>query len=141
MMEQLTAFVIHHPWLCGTFAVFLGLLLFTETRRGGRRIGTGELVRLVNTQSAQVIDLRSPADFSRGTIANAVNIPFSGVSSRLGELEKHKGLPVVLVDAMGQHAGAVSRQLQSAGFDSVTCLSGGIASWTSENLPLVKLKT
>ena len=141
MLEKLTEFVINHPELCGTFAVLLGLLLYTETRKGGKRIRTGELVQLVNAQNAQVIDLRSPEDFAKGTIANAVNVPFAKMSERLGELEKNKALPMILVDSMGQHAGAAARQLRAAGFDSVACLSGGIATWTGENLPLVKLRT
>lgn len=38
---------------------------------------------------------------------------------------------------MGQHAGSVCAKLKKAGFEA-TRLSGGIASWRGDNLPVVK---
>ena len=38
---------------------------------------------------------------------------------------------------MGQHAGSIARELKKAGY-TVAKLSGGIATWRGDNLPLVK---
>ena len=43
----------------------------------------------------------------------------------------------IVVDAMGQHSGGICRDLKKAGFTAAK-LSGGIASWRGDNLPLVK---
>ena len=42
-----------------------------------------------------------------------------------------------VVDNLGQHAGAVCRDLLKAGFNAAK-LSGGVSSWKADNLPLVK---
>lgn len=42
-----------------------------------------------------------------------------------------------MVDAMGQHAGSVCAKLSKAGHEAAR-LSGGIASWRGDNLPVVK---
>jgi len=41
------------------------------------------------------------------------------------------------VDARGQHAGTVCRDLLKAGYNAAK-LSGGVSSWKADNLPLVK---
>ena len=56
----------------------------------------------------------------------------------MGELDKHKSSPIILVDAMGQQAGSAGRQLRAAGFENVMRLNGGISSWKESSLPLVK---
>nr|MBF0682560.1 rhodanese-like domain-containing protein [Pseudomonas sp.] len=84
-----------------------------------------------------VLDVRAKKEFDAGHIVDALNIPYDKLVSRLGELEKHKARTIVVVDAMGQHAGAACRELKKAGFTAAR-LSGGIASWRGENLPVVK---
>ena len=66
-----------------------------------------------------------------------MNIPFDKLAERMVELEKHKSNTVILIDAMGQHAGSACRELKKAGYDAVK-LAGGIASWRGDNLPVVK---
>ena len=137
-MEQFIDFIINNPLLTGAFAALLGLLIFTEMRKGGQSIGTQELTRLMNQDNAVVVDLRDKKEFGRGSITGSVNIPHASIKTRVGELEKYKTVPVVLVDAMGQHSGMAGKQLKEAGFENVVRLNGGISTWQSENLPLVK---
>ncbi|MNR21439.1 hypothetical protein D3C85_1383420 [compost metagenome] len=67
-----------------------------------------------------------------------MNIPQDKVAARIGELEKHKAnKTLIIVDAMGQHAGTTARELLKAGFTAAK-LSGGVSSWKADNLPLVK---
>ncbi|MNG13207.1 molybdopterin biosynthesis protein MoeB [compost metagenome] len=84
-----------------------------------------------------MLDVRNNKDFSSGHIVGALNIPFDKLASRLVELDKHKAKTVIVVDAIGQHAGSVARDLQKAGFTAAK-LGGGIASWRGDNLPVVK---
>ncbi len=137
-MEQFVEFIVNNPALTGAFAVMLGLLIFTEMRKGGQTIVTHELTRLVNQENAVVVDLRDKKEFAKGSITGSVNIPLTNLKSRLGELEKHKAVPVILVDAMGQNTGSAGKQLKEAGFENVVRLSGGISTWQGESLPLIK---
>lgn len=137
-MEHFIQFAVNHPVLTGSFALLLALLVITEMRKGGQTVTTQELTSLVNRNSALVLDVREKKDFSRGHIVDSVNIPVARLKERLSELDRYKERPVVVVDAMGQHAGSAGKQLLDAGFTNVKRLKGGLGTWQGENLPLVK---
>ncbi|RWU26570.1 rhodanese-like domain-containing protein [Pseudomonas alkylphenolica] len=138
MVAHLIEFATNHYLLVGIFVVLLVLLIITEARKGGRSLSTGELTALVNSEKGLVIDIRSAKDYAAGHIVGALNIPQDKFAARIGELEKHKaGKTLIVVDAMGQHAGTTARELLKAGFNAAK-LSGGVSSWKADNLPLVK---
>ncbi|WP_277053363.1 rhodanese-like domain-containing protein [Zestomonas thermotolerans] len=137
MFAQLIEFVSNHYVLSGLFVILLVLLVVTELNRGGKSLSTRELTSLVNAGSGLVVDVRPSKEFSAGHIAGALNIPYDKLASRIVELEKHREKTLVVVDAMGQHAGTVCRELKKAGFNAAR-LTGGIATWRGENLPVVK---
>ncbi|HCA00545.1 MAG TPA: rhodanese-like domain-containing protein [Pseudomonas sp.] len=119
------------------FVALLILLFITETRKGGKSLSNRELTALVNSGEGVVLDVRAKKEFDAGHIVDALNIPYEKLVSRTGELEKHKAKTIIVVDAMGQHAGTACRELQKAGFTAAK-LSGGISSWRGDNLPVVK---
>lgn len=137
MLANLIEFATTHYVLSAAFVVLLALLIATELRKGGKSLSSRELTALINGEQGLVLDVRGQKDFSAGHIAGALHIPYDKLASRMAELEKHKSKTLVVVDAMGQHAGAVSRELKKAGYDAAK-LSGGIASWRGDNLPVVK---
>lgn len=137
MLAQLIEFATNHYALAGCFVVLAVLLLVTELRKGGQSLSSRELTALVNRDEAVVLDIRNSKDFAGGHIVDALNIPFDKVASRIAELEKHKAKTIIVVDAMGQHAGTACRELLKAGFTAAK-LSGGISSWRGDNLPVVK---
>jgi rhodanese-related sulfurtransferase len=137
MLANLIEFATTHYVLSGLFVTLLALLAFTEARKGGQSLSSRELTALVNSEQGVVLDIRGQKDFAAGHIVGALNIPYEKIVGRMAELEKHKAKTLVVVDAMGQHAGAVCRDLKKAGFTAAK-LSGGIASWRGDNLPLVK---
>ena len=93
---------------------------------------------LVNRENAVVLDLRDRKDFDTGHIVDSLNIPYAALESRLGELEKYRERPLVIACRMGQHAGAAGTLLRKKGFTNVSRLTGGIAEWRNQNLPVVK---
>ncbi|MBC9252534.1 sulfurtransferase [Pseudomonas alcaligenes] len=137
MLAHLIEFATNHYLLTGAFAVLLVLLLVTELNKGGKSLSTRELTALVNRDEGIVLDVRNHKDFATGHIVDALNIPYDKLGARIGELEKHKAKTIIVVDAMGQHAGTVAGILQKAGFTAAK-LGGGIASWRGDNLPVVK---
>jgi len=137
-MDQLFVFISGHPYLVGAFAVLLGLFIRNEMSRGGATISAQELVQLVNNEGAVVVDVRDKAEFDSGHIVDSVNIPYTNIESRLSELKKHEGKPIVLACKMGQHSGAAGTALRKAGFEQVSRLRGGITEWRGQNLPVVK---
>lgn len=123
--------------LIGLFVVLLILLLLNELRQGGRSLSNRELTALVNSDKGVVVDIRAKKDFSAGHIVDALHIPYEKLASRLSELDKHKDKTIIVVDALGQQSGTVCRDLKKAGFNAAK-LSGGIATWRGDSLPLVK---
>lgn len=139
-MDRLLEFIVNHPELTGPFAVLLILFFLLESRRGGKTVSTHELTHLVNKEDALILDVRDAKEFREGHITESRNIPFSTLKENLGQLDKHREKPVVVVCKMGQTSGAAGRILSASGFKDVRRLSGGISTWTAEGLPLVKGK-
>jgi len=137
-LQHLIEFISAHYLLTTAFLVVLGLLLFTEGRKSGSAVSTQQATAMINRENAVVVDVRPKKDFAAGHIVDSINIPFDSLATRLSELDKHKGKPLLLVCAAGQHAGGCAKQLKAAGHENVARLSGGIGGWRSDNLPLVK---
>ena len=137
-MDQLFTFISNHPFLVGAFVVLLALFIRNEMNRGGTTLGAQQVVNLVNNEGAVVLDIRDKADFDAGHIVDSLNIPYASLESRIDELKKYEGKPIVVACKMGQHAGAAGTQLKKAGFENVCRLRGGIAEWRGQNLPVVK---
>lgn len=137
-MDKLFTFITNHPFLVGTFALLLALFIRNETQRGGRSVSAQQLVDLVNREDAVVLDLRDRKEFDAGHIVDSVNIPYASLESRLNDLEKYRERPLVIACKMGQHAGAAGTMLRKKGFANVSRLTGGIAEWRNQNLPVVK---
>ena len=138
MVDQIFEFFGNHYVLVSVFVFLLVAFIINEGKQGGAAITPNNLVNLVNREGAVIVDIRDNKEFGNGHIAGAVNVPFSAIESRIGELALYKEKPVVLVCKMGQHAGSIGRKLRAQGFEDVRRLSGGMAEWGANSLPVVK---
>lgn len=136
-MEKIIPFVSDQWILISALIVCLYLLSFHESRRAGKSVTPQQMVNLLNQDGAVVIDLRDKAEFGKGHILNAVNIPFSKLEAEVGSAAE-KDKPLILVCKMGQHSGAAGKKLGSLGYSQVHRLKGGITEWQSMQMPLVK---
>lgn len=137
-MEQLIEFAINNPLHVGSLVALGCALAFTELRKGGQTISTHQLTQQVNQNQAVVLDVRDKAEFGKGHIVDAINIPHVKIKDRVAELEKYKEKTIIVVDAMGQHSGSAGKELKAAGYPSVVRLSGGMNAWVGDSLPVVK---
>lgn len=131
-------FLIQQWPLFAGLAVCVLLLITHESRRGGSTVSPQELVNLVNKQQAAVVDLREPAEFRKGHIVDAINIPYAKLDDRWNELEALRERPIVLVCKIGQFSSATGNRLLAKGFTQVHRLQGGIGEWQTSQLPLIK---
>ena len=136
-MELFLQFLSEQWILATALIVCVTLLLRHESAKGGPTLSPQELINKVNNEQAVVVDLRDAKDYEQGHIVDAISIPYAKLADRIGELDKHKGKPVVLVCKMGQHTGAAGKQLKAAGFEQVFRLNGGMMEWTGQQLPLI----
>ncbi len=137
-MELFFQFVSYQWHWFGMLALLLGALAMYESRKAGPQVSPQQLSLLVNKENAVVLDVRPDKEFRLGHIVDAVNLPASQVGDRIAQLDKYKERPLVLVCKVGQHTGAVAKQLRARGFEHVYRLSGGMAEWTGSQMPVVK---
>ncbi len=137
-MDRILEFIGNHTLLVSVWLGLLAALIFTESRRGGRPVSPQQATHLINRESALVVDVRDRKAYNEGHITGALNIPYSQLAGRAGELEAHREQPVILACAMGQHSGAAGKVLRKLGFSQVVRLSGGVNEWRSAGFPLVR---
>ena len=135
-MANFFAFLSEQWILTVSFLTFTFLFFFTERKKSGKSINNSMLVSMMNKKEAILIDVRETASYSAGHIFGAINIPHNKMSTRVSELEKYRSKIIVLVDQMGQHAGALGKLLTKDGY-KVRRLSGGMTEWTSNSMPTV----
>lgn len=135
---QMAEFLGNHYFLALSFLVVMTLLVVTEGRKAGRTVTTQQATALINRENAVVVDIRPKKDYSAGHIVDSLSIPSETLTKRMSELDRHKDKPLLLVCANGQHSGPCAKLLKAAGHNNVSRLSGGIASWRADSLPLVK---
>jgi NADPH-dependent 2,4-dienoyl-CoA reductase/sulfur reductase-like enzyme/rhodanese-related sulfurtransferase len=84
---------------------------------------------------AALIDVRGPAEFERGHVPGARNIPVDRLRERLDEIER---VPVIVACQVGQRGHTAARILAQNGYD-VRNLDGGYLTWragmTSTKIP------
>jgi rhodanese-related sulfurtransferase len=137
-MPMFLEFLMQQWPLVGALVVTVLLLIFHESRRAGATVTPQQLTNLVNQQQGVVIDLRDQAEFRKGHIVDAINIPYAKLAERSGELDNLQERPVILVCKLGQYSSAAGKQLLEKGFKQVYRLSGGISEWQAAQLPLIK---
>ena len=113
-MQEIMQFVGRHPILSIAWIALLVAVLVTTFKSLTSKVKVitrGEATRLINKEDAVV-----------------------------GDLEKHKDKPVIVVDGSGMQCQEPANALTKAGFAQVFVLKEGVAGWAGENLPLVRGK-
>jgi len=116
----------------------VGMLVVHESRKAGPSLSPQQAINLVNAEQGIFLDVRDGGDFKQGHIADAMHIPAAKLGDRMGELDKHKDRPIVVVCKMGQQAGVAGKQLRAAGYDKVYKMAGGMLEWGNLQLPTVR---
>ncbi len=86
----------------------------------------------------QLVDVRTPEEFSEGHLENAINIDDTAddFDAKVVGLDKEK--PVMVYCKSGGRSARASARLKELGFKNISDLEGGITNWKSENKPVVK---
>ena len=140
-MEHLSEFISNNIFLWGGLVAVLVLLVKAEfEHQGGKssQLNPMSAIRLMNNEDALFLDVRETADFSKGHIKNAKNMPLSTLKNKLSELAKDKGRAVVAYCASGAVSAKACKILQKEGFTKVHSITGGINSWLEAKLPVTK---
>ena len=86
-----------------------------------------------------LIDVRTKAEFEKGYISNAINIPTDELRERLNEIDKSKNIYIYCQAGL---RGYLAQQiLKQNGFSKVSNLSGGYQLWETCTKEISKTKT
>ena len=125
-----------------SIAVFSGVMLlwslFGNRFRGVKDVDLVAAMQFINHKNALILDVREQGEYEAGHILNAKLIPLGKLKERMGELEKHKDQPIVVVCRSGNRSGTACFLLGRQGFSQAYNLAGGVQAWQKSNLPLEK---
>lgn len=132
-------FITDNILLIVTFVGSAIMLAFPSlSKSASAGISPADVVIKVNDNNAQLVDVRTPEEFSKGSLAGAVNIPSADIDAKLQTLDKKR--PVILICQTGRRAEQAVKQFKKSGFQNVYTLQGGIVGWQAAKLPLTNLE-
>ena len=139
-MEQFVEFVGNHyilsaMWLLLFFSLVFGWL--KQVASPIKQLSPQLVTQVINRQDGIVVDIREKAEFKKGHIAGAVNVPLQEIQKKaFGKLEKHRSKPIIVVCNAGMSASGAATTLFGNGFEQVHILQGGMNTWYGANLPV-----
>ena len=143
-MEQLSEFVLNNLLLFAALVVVMVMLIKAELEHQANKgsfLSPSMATRLMNNNSdTLILDIRAAADFKKGHIKGAKNIPLSDFAASVDKLAVDKDKPVLIYCNSGNTVTRAIKLLKKAGFVQVNNLEGGIAAWKEANMPLSKKK-
>jgi len=140
MIDAFWQFILNNLMLSALWvAAVIAVILFELYLKifGPKKVSVAELSQLVNHSDGLVIDMRDQSAFDDGHIPSAEHIPASKLSSIVKQ-DSYKKRPLIFVCNSGQSAFSNALKIQKMGLKNINILKGGMISWNSDNMPLVK---
>ncbi|RUO26083.1 sulfurtransferase [Aliidiomarina minuta] len=120
--------------------------LVAEVKQRIQEVSTDDLAQLDNND-ALIIDVREPAEYAEGHIAEAINLPRGVLEFQLSShpavaasgcapevaLQQLQDRPLYLICRSGGRSALAAAALQDMGLNKVFSVSGGMQAWKQEN--------
>ena len=103
----------------------------SNATEGFDSVDAERFAEVIENDEVQIIDTRTPAEFSEGHIPGAVNIDIDGADFEAKVAALDKSRPVAVYCRGGRRSKEAAKHMVSCGLD-VTELSEGILSWEGE---------
>jgi rhodanese-related sulfurtransferase len=85
-----------------------------------------------------LLDVREPAEYARGHIPGAINLPQAELASRLDEVPHDQ--PIFVVCRSGERSRRSSQFLMQVGISTPVNVAGGTSAWAKAGQPLERLE-
>jgi rhodanese-related sulfurtransferase len=134
-------FIQDNIWMV-LVAASTGLMLlwsFLGNRlRGVKEVDIAATLQLINHKNALILDVREEDEYSGGHILNARLIPLLKLKDRIGELERYREHPIVVVCRSGNRSATACALLGNRQFGQAYNLAGGMQAWQKAGMPVEK---
>ncbi len=139
MSVDVWKFIQDNIYLVAIAVLSGGMLIWPILRRGGAgpSVSTLEATLLINQKDAVLIDIRDAAEFGKGHILNARNVPLAQADAQVENLFKNKQKSLIVYCESGRQAPSVTAKLRHGGYGNAVSLNGGLAAWRQAGLPVV----
>ena len=142
MMSEFMEFLSTSPILTGAWVVLFVMLIMNVVGNAVskvKEVSTHDATLMMNREDAVLLDIRKQDEYRNGHILGAKQVNEADLQkANFSALEKYKDKPIIVVCAMGMSAKKVANNLNKDGFQQVSVLKGGMASWQNANLPVSK---
>ena len=118
----------------GSYLVYSAM---NKSTGGLPEVTTLDTTRLMNAGNGLVLDVRPKEEFVTGRIPKSRNIPLLDLETRADEISKFKEKPIILAGTVANGVKAAAT-LKKLGFNQVSLLQGGFASWKQASMPVEK---
>jgi rhodanese-related sulfurtransferase len=119
-------------------AAILGLVLVAQQLQAADGVDVKQ-AQSMNKQGALLLDVREPDEYSAVHAPDAKLIPLGELSARLQEIASYKDKPIVVMCRSGRRSTKAVALLKEAGYTQVSNVKGGIQSWESEGLEVIRM--
>ncbi|MBL7915270.1 MAG: thioredoxin [Bacteroidia bacterium] len=96
--------------------------------------------KIKETKDAVVLDVRTPGEYSKGHLTDALNTDWNGSEFKNQIKALNKNEPVFVYCMSGNRSASASAAMRADGFTQVYELTGGIMKWRAANMPEVTRK-
>jgi rhodanese-related sulfurtransferase len=137
-MDSIIEYAGNHPFLFGGMLLMFGIVFAYEmraARRKGVDITPAEAVAMING-GAQPIDIRATAQFEKGHLLDARNVPLADFEQHMPVMEKLKERGILIYCDNGSTSIKAVEKLKAHGITNVKSLRGGLTAWRGESLPV-----
>ncbi|WP_022667343.1 rhodanese-like domain-containing protein [Desulfospira joergensenii] len=125
-----------HPFTIGSIKGEIRVIEYIQANY--RELTAEQAHEFIRSHGPLVLDVRTPGEYKRGHLKDALLIPVQSLQKRIRELEDHKGKPVLIYCATGNRSTVASKILIDKGFSDILNLKRGIAAWAQKQYPIVK---
>lgn len=139
-MDQLVVFLGEHYILTSLWVLLVVLIILSYVQAaasGSKTLTAAQATLMMNSEQAQIVDIRPAAEFNKGHILGAINLSLEKLDDAKS-LEKYKSKPIIITCANGLQSGTAVLKLKKQGFTQVHKLQRGMQTWLEEKLPLHK---
>ena len=120
------------------FTLLLAALLFTacNSQSSVKNLSVTDFEKGMNAADAQLVDVRTPEEYSAKHIANATNIDINNAAfeKKLNELDKLK--PIYIYCLAGSRSEKAATAAANLNFKEIYTLKEGINAWVAAKKPL-----
>ena len=127
----------------GTFTFTLGEVIGAITvhdyqQSNYREFTSQEAAEFLKSDRPLILDVRTPGEYERGHLKDAVLIPVQVLHNHLSRLSDFKDKDILVYCATGNRSTVASKMLIDNGFTRITNMRHGIVDWSAKKYPVTR---